>query len=525
LLDPSVLDALPDALLLVDLRGFVRYANTQAAALFGASSSGEMVGLSVEAFVPEAKRAAHAGLRARYAAAPSPRAMGARRQLTALRRDGGSVPVDISLSPLERGGERFTIVVVRDTTDARHVAEEGRLRSVAIQAAANGIAVTDLDGRFTWVNDAFCTMTGYAVHEILGQQARLLRSGKHDEAFYQAMWGTILRGEVWHGETTNKKKDGSLYVEEQTIAPVLDEERVITHFIAIKQDITARRQAEAEIQARVHELELLHRLSFLDAPDASIDALVARAEPILREALGAREVMLSSPGRGFDPPPLPGALKVRLHAGGRDLGALHVVFDGEATRGAAILPTAAAQIAGAIERARLVAELREQATRDPLTGVLNRRALFARLEIEIERAHRYGHPLSLLMLDLDHFKRINDDHGHPTGDAALVLAARTLASRLRATDAIGRFGGEEFVILMPETPLHMAVGVADRMRMQLATAELVTEMGRLFVTVSFGAAEYDGRATADELIACADAALYEAKAEGRDRVSQRSFRP
>ena len=179
--------------------------------------------------------------------------------------------MDISLSPLDRGGERFTIVVVRDITDARRAAEEGAPPSVAIQAAANGIAVTDLDGRFTWVNDAFCTMTGYAVHEILGEQARLLRSGKHDAAFYQAMWGTILRGEVWHGETTNRKKDGSLYVEEQTIRARA--RRGARHH-ALHRDQAGHHGAEAgrggDSTLRVRELELLHQLSFLDAPDASM---------------------------------------------------------------------------------------------------------------------------------------------------------------------------------------------------------------------------------------------------------------
>ena len=248
---------------------------------------------------------------------------------------------------------------------------------------------------------------------------------------------------------------------------------------------------------------------------------------MLREALGAREVTLSSAGRGLASQP---PCQARSEFGcTREVGTRERSTSSSMAmrRGGVGAPPHGGGGASQarFERARLVAELREQAARDPLTGVLNRRALFARLELEIERAHRYGHPLSLLMLDSTDFKRINDDHGHPTGDAALVLAARTAGSRLRATDAIGRFGGEEFVILMPETPLHMAVGVADRMRMELASAELVTEMGRLFVTVSVGAAEYDGRATADELIACADAALYEAKAEGRDRVSQRSFRP
>ncbi len=132
---------------------------------------------------------------------------------------------------------------------------EVRLLRTALEAAANGIVITDRDGYIVWANPAFARLTGYALEEVLGENPRLLKSGRHDEAFYRQMWETILAGRVWHGEVVNRRKDGSLYTEEMTITPVRDEQGEVRHFIAIKQDITARRQAEEELRAQKGLLE------------------------------------------------------------------------------------------------------------------------------------------------------------------------------------------------------------------------------------------------------------------------------
>ena len=129
---------------------------------------------------------------------------------------------------------------------------------MALQAAANGIIITDDAGQIEWANPAFAAMTGYAVDEIMGQTPRFLKSGKQADAFYRSMWETIVAGYVWSGEVVNRRKDGSLYVEEQTITPVLDENGKPAHFIAIKHDITGRRQAEDELRRRHQELTILN---------------------------------------------------------------------------------------------------------------------------------------------------------------------------------------------------------------------------------------------------------------------------
>ena len=132
---------------------------------------------------------------------------------------------------------------------ARGEAEsELRLRNLALEAAANGIVITDTQGVVVWANPAFTEMTGYTLEEARGQHTRLLRSGVQREAFYRQMWETVMAGSVWRGELYNRRKDGSLYLEEMSITPVRRDGAAITHFVAIKQDVSQRKKQEELIQ-------------------------------------------------------------------------------------------------------------------------------------------------------------------------------------------------------------------------------------------------------------------------------------
>jgi len=137
----------------------------------------------------------------------------------------------------------------RDITAQKETEKSMRLQSASLHAAANAILITDRHGAIEWTNPAFSQSSGYSLEECLGKNPRdLVRSGKHGKEFYQHMWETILAGEVWRGEITNRRKDGSFYLEEMTITPLQDGQKKITHFIAIKQDITRRRQMEEELR-------------------------------------------------------------------------------------------------------------------------------------------------------------------------------------------------------------------------------------------------------------------------------------
>jgi len=169
---------------------------------------------------------------------------------------------------------------------------------------------------------------------------------------------------------------------------------------------------------------------------------------------------------------------------------------------------------------RLIVELlgaRREAAQDALTGLANRRTLDARLATEHARFARRGEPLSVLMLDLDHFKRVNDDYGHAAGDDVLAATARALGDELRAIDLGARFGGEEFLAMLPDTPLDDAMRVAERIRRRIAAMRALHDGVAIPVTVSIGAAQLAPGESITSLLARTDAALYEAKRGGRDR--------
>lgn len=170
-----------------------------------------------------------------------------------------------------------------------------------------------------------------------------------------------------------------------------------------------------------------------------------------------------------------------------------------------------------LSKAKLAAERLAQT--DPLTGVLNRRAFFDHFEREWSKSERTNAPLSCLMLDIDYFKRVNDTHGHLVGDVVLREIVKVMQSSCRAYDDIGRYGGEEFCILLPETPLAGAIEFADRLR-TLIGETVIYHCGReLTVTVSIGAAQRSPQtANLSGLIESADHALLDAKRLGRNRV-------
>ena len=286
-------------------------------------------------------------------------------------------------------------------------AERISLQTAALEAAANAVAITDRTGSVEWVNTAFEQLTGYSLGEIAGRNLRILNSGQHDRRFFEALWEMILAGEVWRGEIYNRRKDGTIYAEEQTITPVRGAGGTITHFVAIKQDVTARKKSEERIE------------------------------------------------------------HLALH--------------------------------------------------DPLTDLPNRRALAGSIERMISRARR-GSPGTLLLLDLDNFKVVNDTVGHAAGDQLLVDLARILGRDLRTGDELARLGGDEFVILLEGIPVDVGRLTADRLRRTVDEYRFDVG-GRVFeLGISIGVVPIDGTLEAASVLSMADSALYTAKERGRNRV-------
>jgi diguanylate cyclase (GGDEF)-like protein len=206
-----------------------------------------------------------------------------------------------------------------------------------------------------------------------------------------------------------------------------------------------------------------------------------------------------------------------LTASGERFGTLELVgdsFDKEQRMNAASL---AAHAVVALENARLHGMVERQALVDGLTGLANRRAASDALHAEAARAERLETPLSVVLADLDGFKEVNDEHGHAVGDAVLRAFADVLRDTLRESDLAGRWGGEEFLLLLPGADEEGAAQLAERVRIGLAARRIPSGPG-LRVTASFGVAEYAGEANTEQLVAAADDALYRAKRGGKDRV-------
>ena len=180
-----------------------------------------------------------------------------RGELVNKRKDGSFYDEEMTITPVRdaTGAIAHFVAIKQDVTERKRAEESLRLNVAAMEAAANGIAIADVNGTIQWVNPAFTTLTGYAVTEAIGLNPRILKSGKQELTFYEQLWQTITSGEVWHGELVNKRKDGSLYDEEMTITPVRDTTGQIAHFVAIKQDVTERRRAEIERQKFVSLVE------------------------------------------------------------------------------------------------------------------------------------------------------------------------------------------------------------------------------------------------------------------------------
>jgi diguanylate cyclase (GGDEF)-like protein/PAS domain S-box-containing protein len=314
----------------------------------------------------------------------------------------------------------------------RRETEKGlRIFSRAFEQSPTSIVITNTDGKILNVNPKFTQITGFTQSEAHGQNPKVLKSGEHSEEFYATLWKTILSGKVWEGMFHNKKKNGDLYWEQASIAPVLDDTGVVTHFVAIKEDITARREAEAELRD---------------------------ANKMLKKQLAQIE--------------------------------------------------------------ELQTELHEQAMRDPLTGLYNRRYMDEMAFREFSRAKREGYPVSVIMIDLDSLKGINDAGGHPTGDHALRKLASHLKDHTRPNDTVCRLGGDEFAVIMPNTHPLDAYQRAEEWRKKISEITLLHREGEVLrITFTAGISTYPAHGeTIEDIINFADVALYRAKVNGRNRV-------
>lgn len=327
-------------------------------------------------------------------------------------RDGTEYHIADSAAPIQKGDNTIlgVVLVFNDVTERKQAEEKIRTLSQAIEQSPVSVMITDTNANIEYVNSTFEQTTGYQSAEVIGQNPRILQSGKMPKQYYQEMWQTISNGKTWQGELINRKKNGELYWESAHIAPVHDESGTIRNYLAVWEDISLRKQQEEKI---------LHQAHF-----------------------------------------------------------------------------------------------------DALTDLPNRFLSLDRLSQLISEAQRNNEFVTVLFLDLDDFKKINDTLGHDTGDKLLIEAAARLRSGVRDGDTVGRLGGDEFIVLLGGlSDVIDARPVVENLLSRFRYAFRIDDR-ELMLTASVGISVYpnDGD-NPSELLRNADSAMYHSKEEGRNTYS------
>jgi diguanylate cyclase (GGDEF)-like protein/PAS domain S-box-containing protein len=404
---------------------------------------------------------------------------------------------------------------------------------------ANAIAITDRDGTIVWVNHAFTSMTSYSKGETLGKTPRLLKAGEQPESHYAELWTTISSGKVWQGETSNRREDGTTYVEELTIMPATRNRASApdTYFIATKQDITERKQTEHALRQAQEKYQAIFEDAvvgiFQTAPDGrplSVNRALAEMhgydspEQLLAEVSNVAHQLFVDPYRMDE-------LRQALAKNGVVRGAEVEVYCRDRTKKWLLVSVRTVRGAdgsvvfneGTVEDItdRKVAQERVQylAYHDALTGLPNRTLLQDRLSKALASARRQNEKVALLFLDIDWFKIINDSLGHSLGDLLLKDVARRLKGWAREQDTVARLGGDEFLIMLTNVKEIADAAAAARRIMDAMTAEFVVQGHSLSISCSPGISlfpEHGG--DGETLIKNADAAMYSAKENGRNNV-------
>jgi PAS domain S-box-containing protein len=251
----GIIDSAMDAIVTVDKHQRIVLFNQAAERTFHCSAA-EALGQALDRFIPQPYRGRHREHVQRFAATGvSARAMGAEVEIVGLRADGQEFPADVSISQVQREDGPLYTAIVRDITERRRAEEEVRKLSRVVEQTASSIIITDLRGRIEYVNPRFEQATGYAAAEVLGHSPSVLKSGHTSDAQYRELWQTITNGGVWHGEFRNRRKDGSLFWESAIVSPIRGSQGQITHFVAIKDDISDRKAAEEALSQSHQQLQ------------------------------------------------------------------------------------------------------------------------------------------------------------------------------------------------------------------------------------------------------------------------------
>lgn len=406
------------------------------------------------------------------------------------------------------------------------------LFKAAFMQSWNAIVITNADAStgygVLFANPAFSAMTGYSQDELLGRPLKMLQGPDTDPAVIADLRACLQQERYFEGTTFNYRKDGTSYVVHWNISPVRDEDGQLTHFVSVQQDIS-------EMVRVARDNQLLARA--LDATSDPVIVTDARAHITFVNTAFSRvtgypvaEVMGKTPAllrSGLHDDAFYATLRKTLDAG-KDFRATFINRrrDGtvyHAEQSISPVTDEKGRITHFVSVTKDISERVEKeqglihdASHDTLTDLYNRRFGEQVLSSSYLKASNLGGALSLLLCDIDHFKQVNDRFGHQAGDRVIVNVARALRQTVRHKDAVIRWGGEEFLILLDDCPAEPAQQLAERIRSRVEALQ-DDEVGR--VSLSLGLATLAVDESVEQLIERADMALYAAKQGGRNRVS------
>lgn len=325
-----------------------------------------------------------------------------------LRPDGTEWDGEVHLMRLTPGGKELLLFSVEDITERKRAEDRLRLAAAVMQSTRDGVIITDREGLIVAVNRAFTEITGFSEEEVLGQNPRLLQSGRQPKIFYQQMWQALQQTGHWQGEIWNRRKDGEIYPQLSSLSAIYDADGSVEHYVSVFTDISRLKEAEQRLE--------------------------------------------------------------------------HLAYH------------------------------------DPLTDLPNRSLLHLQLDHALEKARRHGTAVALHLIDLDRFKDVNDGYGHPAGDELLMAISRRLRERLRKEDLLVRLGGDEFVILQEDLPETGSAAILARTVIDTLSDPFLIRGGlELYIGASVGIALFpDDAKDGTTLLRNADAALYQAKSQGRN---------
>ena len=407
-----------------------------------------------------------------------------------------------------------------------------QIKTTALEAAANGVVITDIDGIIIWANPAVSRLTGYSKEELVGQNPNILSSGKHDPQFYKDMWETIREGDIWRGSMLNRRKDGSLYHEEMTITPILNDAGEVVNYLAVKEDVTSIHQAREALESSEERFRRLvntvHAHFYMSevspegkfsnryisdnfqaltgypskkfTQDWSFWSSIVHPEDEERFRFNTEQIYQGQ------------SAEIEYRIIRSDGEKIWVSDNAQVTMESDGRLMVYATIMDITERKETEQRIRHLATHDPLTDLPNRILFQEILEHSLNYAKRNDENLAVFFLDVNDFKSVNDTYGHHIGDELLISIAGRLRNSLREYDTVARISGDEFTLIAEQISTTESVNKVARKIEKSLCGKYQLQEHMLDISISIGGAIFpDHGEDFETLLQRADAAMYFAK--------------